>query len=121
MRVEAFLTLLRQRHPSGSAWLVGQRLSVAFADDGKVYEYSGTVHAVAQRLDLIPSFDIPTEAARIASELASDGVSYGPPGASDTVRSLMSATVVCTDVCPDEYGRFVGTYSVQENDPWTTQ
>ena len=57
----------------------------------------------------------------IASELASDGVSVGPPGASDTVRRLMeSSGVVCADVRPDEYNRFIGTYSIQEDDPWTS-
>ena len=97
MKIEVFEQLLKGKKGNGERAYVPDsrsgsrqaRVAVVFSPGGKVYYYRGTIHAIAARLDLIPSIDVVADSKRIVRELLTIGVSIGFQGCTDTVRMML--------------------------------
>jgi hypothetical protein len=95
MKFDALHELFMARNPKGIIAHNGDRTyQVCFSSPGKLYTYrSGSHYALAERLDLIPEYDVVSEAERIVAALrngADSIIAYS--AASDTARMLWAQT-----------------------------
>ena len=134
VNIDVLSQLLSARYPGALAYSKGgvggakkSAVCVRFTPTGRLYEYQMSVYRVAEKLDLIPTYDIPAESNRILAALA-NGQSYvSTPGASDTVRHYgiergiitvdqdrpWVSNLVMDNYSKDQYDREVCTYSLK--------
>lgn len=110
MEIKTLDKLLKEKNRSGARAIIGSdgKVWVYFSNDSKCYKYAGNIYNVAEKLDLIPEFDIPVEAKKIVAALKAGKEFTSCAGALDTVRqSLRYATK--DDCGVDEYDRRIAT------------
>ena len=106
MKLETLRTLWQQKNPGGQVWYTdtagnladypigkSKKLAVTFTASGKVYTYTTTVHALAERYGLIPddsNADYWAESRKAISAMER-GESYKTTlGLSDTIRHILA-------------------------------
>jgi hypothetical protein len=130
MLIGAFVSLLQKKYGIDASAYVPtvygkgtrkQSVSVVYGKGQKVYTYNGTILAIAEKLDLIPSINVVDESADIVSKITSGQSVIGHVCASDTVRFDLpeGLYMVQSNYGTDEYDRDTCEYSAtNEKSPW---
>jgi hypothetical protein len=128
MRIEVLTELLKDSKGPG-AWAESKgkvggvkksKIAVYFGS-GRVYEYAGSVYQVAEKLNLIPAWNVVDESNRIASLLLAGQVSViGFTGCHDTLRhvNMPEYWIESSYVGKDEYDRELSEYRIGERPNW---
>ena len=130
MKIETFNELLKAKHTEGHASVFDHKVSVTFKSDGKAYGYNGTILAVAERLDLIPTCDIAgLSQASLKALLEGKASPFTPIECSDTMNYLIQkvdASKGINEVAGtrkrDKHGRQVCLFEKTNlaDDPWNS-
>lgn len=120
MTIDTFNQLLAAARPGARAYVpqardTGRRqarVAVVYREGGQVYEYRGSIGAVAERLDLIPAVNVMAESRRVASALRCGETATGWTALYDTVAYLLGAVVETAPAPVDAHDRPQYTYSL---------
>lgn len=123
MKFTLLQDLFSRRYPDGSIQYSKRKYTVRFKP-GRPYTYAYSSHYdMAERLELIPSVDIPAQAQATLTRLVNGEERVTAiSGCGDTMRVLHGEEPgyieeECIDT--DEYGRPVSAYTLSnEYDPW---
>jgi hypothetical protein len=127
MLISTFNSLLRNKYPTGSAYVpdvYGKqvrscKVSVTYAEGSKAYTYSGTILSIAERLGLIPEINVVRESEAIVRGLVSGASMVGHVECYDTVRFALpeGMYLVQSDYSIDDYDRRTCVYSTTTDKP----
>jgi len=121
MELTTLQCLFAKKNPTGAIVRDGSGFTVWFARGQHSYNYGGySVHALAEKLELIPDIDINIEAAHIVANIG-EGDVVAASGCGDTARWLWagSGTILSESAGLDEYDRPLARYYLAEKDAWS--
>lgn len=111
MKIETFVSQLREKNPTGNAYVVeksGKRkvaVAVTFSTNGKVYTYKGTIVGIAEKLGLIPEIDVVEESNRVISLLKNNEPAISYAHCADTIRHFSGLNVDSKPAGTDDFDR----------------
>lgn len=122
MLISTFNTQLKNKHPQAEAYIpekIGKRqnlVCVTYSPNSKVYEYTGTILSIAQRLNLIPQIDNQSDGQKIANLLKSGQTNIiGYKETFDTIQYYLGQSIDYTDAGLDDFDRPLVSYKISTN------
>lgn len=120
-----FLHLFTFKYPSGTAAydMKQGKVNVWFSSGGKCYTYRSGIRDLAQKLELIPEFNVNLESERIVKSLLSGQSVIGHIACIDTVRFLLykfdlNQQVQLSERSKDQYDYETAVFSLISDDKW---